>query len=160
MFRSKLTALLTRPFCVLLVFFCVCGTAAAQTGSPVPAQVNGQTTTTPGARGSTSDHSGSPAKPSNVSGEEVWSTFKPVIQFGLIAAIGGAFIWFMNLPSVIHAWEERTVVAIAIVLTYCFSVFIPDLGAASSGIKDVVLVVIGFYFGTKQTAASVEPPKS
>ena len=47
--------------------------------------------------------------------------FGPVTRFAGITLILGAFLWFLELPSVLkkEQWSERTIVAFAVVFTYC-----------------------------------------
>jgi len=49
---------------------------------------------------------------------DVWA---PIIRLAAIVFILGALIWFLDLPSVMRAeaWSERTIMAFAIVFTYC-----------------------------------------
>jgi hypothetical protein len=64
--------------------------------------------------------------------------------------VAGLFIWFLQLRHVVKDRNERTLVAITIVFAYCFSALIPELIVSTTGLKEVTLVVVGFYFGANQ----------
>jgi hypothetical protein len=52
-------------------------------------------------------------------------------------------------------WDTRSIVAVVIIATYC----IASLSGIQDhyGVKDIVLVVIGFYFGTTRKPGEQEP---
>jgi hypothetical protein len=87
---------------------------------------------------------------------DVWA---PIIRLAAIVFILGALIWFLDLPSVMRAeaWSERTIMAFAIVFTYCAAAL---MGANDivTVLKDVALVVIGFYFGASKGSREEQAP--
>jgi hypothetical protein len=78
--------------------------------------------------------------------ENVWI---PLIRFGGMAVIIGALMWVLNLPSVLgkEVWTERTIIAFAIVFTYCASALMGAMDVLAT-LKDVALLTLGFYFGS------------
>ena len=86
---------------------------------------------------------------------DVWA---PLVRLAGIAVILGALIWFLDLPSVLRPelWSERTIVAFAIIFTYCAAAL---MGANNilGLFKDVALVVIGFYFGSSKGSGEGQP---
>ncbi len=77
---------------------------------------------------------------------EVWA---PVVRLAAIAVILGALLWWLELKSVLpkNVWSERTIVALAIVFTFCAAALMNVANQVFVVLKDVALVVIGFYFG-------------
>ncbi len=77
---------------------------------------------------------------------EVWA---PVVRLASIAVILGALLWWLELKSVLpkNVWSERTIVALAIVFTFCAAALMNVANQVFVVLKDVALVVIGFYFG-------------
>jgi hypothetical protein len=86
----------------------------------------------------------------------VWA---PLVRLAGIVAIFGVLLWFLDLPSVLRSesWSERTILALAIIFTYCAAML---MGASEvvSPLKDDVLVVIGFYFGASKGSREEQPP--
>jgi hypothetical protein len=90
-------------------------------------------------------------------GNEGWAFGRPLIQLIVILLI---IEWFLSkigvelrLREVAGRWDIQTFLAGAVVLTFCIVVLAGN-GDSAGYIRDVVLVVIGFYFGTQ----SREPP--
>lgn len=77
---------------------------------------------------------------------EVWA---PVVRLAAIALILGALLWWLELKSVLPkaVWSERTIVALAIIFTFCAAALMNVANHVFDVLKDVALVVIGFYFG-------------
>lgn len=83
----------------------------------------------------------------------------PLIRFAVIVLLFGLLFYFMDLKSVMRrdVWSERTIVAFAIIFTYCAAAL---MGADDilGFLKDVTLVVIGFYFGSAKGGREEQAP--
>src|SRR4051812_7498684 len=83
--------------------------------------------------------------------EKTWTgdVFIPLARFAGIAAIFGVLLASWKPTELIKegVWSERTFFALAVVLTFCASALIGISDETMRSLKDVALVVIGFYFG-------------
>lgn len=86
-------------------------------------------------------------KISTISGH-VWGFGRPIIQLVVIIAILGVILRQFNLDirTLIASSDVRAVLAVGVVLAFCLAALGGSEGA--SLLKDVALVVVGFYFGT------------
>jgi hypothetical protein len=82
---------------------------------------------------------------------EVWF---PVIRFFGIAVIIGLLLWFIDLPAFLKgdAWPARTVIALILVFSFAAATMINVDDKALTALKDVTLIVVGFYFGAAKAA--------
>ncbi len=80
----------------------------------------------------------------------------PVARFAGIMFVLGILIVSLNLRSVLkaRAWSERTIIALAIVVTFCAAVFLGVPDDVFKVVKDLTLIVIGFYFGASTGASA------
>jgi Na+/H+ antiporter NhaB len=83
---------------------------------------------------------------------EVWF---PVIRLFGIAVIIGLLLWFIDLPAFLKgdAWTDRTVIALILVFSFAAATMINVDDKALTALKDVTLIVVGFYFGSAKVAA-------
>ena len=76
----------------------------------------------------------------------------PVLRLGLALAVLLIFVIKLELPAILRrqVWTEKTVLAFSIVFTFCAAAL---MGAEDSVkmVKDLALVVIGFYFGSAKS---------
>jgi hypothetical protein len=86
---------------------------------------------------------------------EVWF---PIIRFFGVAVIIGVLLRFMELPTFLKgdAWPARTVIALILVFAFAAATMINVDDKALTALKDVTLIVVGFYFGAAKAA---EHPK-
>lgn len=86
---------------------------------------------------------------------EVWF---PIIRFFGVAVIIGVLLRFMDLPTFLKgdAWPARTVIALILVFAFAAATMINVDDRALTALKDVTLIVVGFYFGAAKAA---EHPK-
>jgi hypothetical protein len=86
---------------------------------------------------------------------EVWF---PIIRFFGVAVIIGVLLRFMDLPTFLKgdAWPARTVIALILVFAFAAATMINVDDKALTALKDVTLIVVGFYFGAAKAA---EHPK-
>lgn len=82
---------------------------------------------------------------------EVWF---PIIRFLGIAVIIGLLLWFIDLPAFLKgdAWPARTVIALILVFSFAAATIINVDEKALTALKDVTLIVVGFYFGAAKAA--------
>ena len=66
----------------------------------------------------------------------------------------GLLLWFIHLPSFLQgdAWPARTVIALILVFTFAAATMVNVDDKALTALKDVTLIVIGFYFGAAKAA--------
>ena len=78
------------------------------------------------------------------------SYYRPVIKLIGIAIAMGLFLWWIDLPTLMpkESWTDRTVIALVIVLAFVAAIFLDVNEKALGALKDVTLIVVGFYFGT------------
>jgi hypothetical protein len=81
----------------------------------------------------------------------VWHFLRPILQVIIVLFIAW---WFMKTIGIdqtflaqIKADDVKTLLAVIVIGTFCLAAFLSDNPA--SWLKDLALVVIGFYFGTK-----------
>src|SRR5262245_53006471 len=86
---------------------------------------------------------------------EVWF---PLIRFFGIALIIGLLLWFINLPAFLKGdvWPARTVIALILVFSFAAATMINVEDKALTALKDVTLIVVGFYFGAAKAAGQQE----
>lgn len=81
--------------------------------------------------------------------------------FRLVAVVLLLMFFFskMNLPLYLKkdSWSERTILAFAIVFTFCASALMGG-GQVEGPLKDVALVIIGFYFGASSGSRNTQKP--
>jgi len=91
--------------------------------------------------------------------DQTWNSqvWFPLIRLFGIAAIIGLLLWFIDLPKFMdrQAWTDRTIVALILVFSFAASTMINVDDKSLTALKDVTLIVVGFYFG----AAKVERQK-
>lgn len=82
---------------------------------------------------------------------EVWF---PIIRFFGIAVIIGLLLWFIDLPKFLRgdAWPARTVIALILVFSFAAATMVNVDDKALTALKDVTLIVVGFYFGAAKAA--------
>jgi len=82
---------------------------------------------------------------------EVWF---PIIRLFGIAVIIGVLLWFIDLPGFLKgdAWTDRTVIALILVFSFAAASMINVDDKALTALKDVTLIVVGFYFGAAKAA--------
>jgi len=89
---------------------------------------------------------------------EGWQFLRPLLQliivFLILDWIAARIGFQFKLEHLKGSWNIQTFIAGLIIVTYCIAV-LADIPAVNS-LKDVVLIVIGFYFGTKSRAERVE----
>jgi hypothetical protein len=94
--------------------------------------------------------------------KEAWAFFRPFAQLTII-------LWILqlvldrtgiklDLKSLSLAWDIRSLIAILVVVTFCIAA-LANIGSSST-LKDVALVVIGFYFGGLTNKAEEQASKS
>jgi hypothetical protein len=81
----------------------------------------------------------------------VWHFFRPILQLliviGIIYFIINQLGFSQDMLSKIVQSDIKTVLAFLVIGAFCLSAFLSDNPA--SWLKDLALVVIGFYFGSK-----------
>ena len=82
---------------------------------------------------------------------EVWF---PIIRFFGVAVIIGLLLRFIDLPAFLKgdAWPARTVIALILVFGFAAATMINVDDKALTALKDVTLIVVGFYFGAAKAA--------
>jgi hypothetical protein len=82
---------------------------------------------------------------------EVWF---PIIRFFGIAVIIGLLLRLIHLPTFLKgdAWPARTVIALILVFSFAAATMINVEDKALTALKDVTLIVVGFYFGAAKAA--------
>ena len=81
--------------------------------------------------------------------KEVWSFGRPILRAALLIAIAMSLLSFFNLDiktlTAGLTWDIRSLLAFLVVGSFCVASI---AGSDYSGfLKDVSLVIIGFYFG-------------
>ncbi|MBP6749066.1 MAG: hypothetical protein KA144_05465 [Xanthomonadaceae bacterium] len=79
-----------------------------------------------------------------------WEFGKPLLQLIVVLALGEWFVSRLGLKVSSIGFGSiniQTFIAIAIVFTFCLAILASLPGIVE--IKEIVLIVIGFYFGTK-----------
>jgi hypothetical protein len=86
---------------------------------------------------------------------QVWF---PLIRLFGIAAIIGVLLWFIDLPKFMdrQAWTDRTIVALILVFSFAAASMIDVDEKALTALKDVTLIVVGFYFGAAKSEGQKE----
>ena len=149
----------------LLVMVTVClpicfASAQIVTGSPsAPSVAQAAATSSPRL-----EHSKAGKKTKEVSASDVqektWASevWFPIIRFFGVAVIIGLLLRFMDLPTFLQgdAWPARTVIALILVFAFAAATMINVDDKALTALKDVTLIVVGFYFGAAKAA---EHPK-
>ncbi len=66
----------------------------------------------------------------------------------------GLLLWFIDLPRFLEgdAWPARTVIALILVFSFAAATMINVDDKALTALKDVTLIVVGFYFGAAKAA--------
>ncbi len=82
---------------------------------------------------------------------EVWF---PILRFLGVAVVIGLLLWFIHLPTFLKgdAWPARTVIALVLVFSFAAATMINVEDKALTALKDVTLIVVGFYFGAAKAA--------
>jgi hypothetical protein len=93
---------------------------------------------------------------------QVWGFGRPIVQLLVILAILGVILERFNLDirALTASADVRAVLAVGVVLAFSLAALSGSEGA--SLLKDVALVVVGFYFGTldaKSLPKAIETPK-
>lgn len=82
---------------------------------------------------------------------EGWDVAKPALELLLIL---GVLVWAWQVTFKDRAnnlnlqWDTRTMIGVVLIGTFCLATLINS--SAANLLKDVVLVVVGFYFGTRE----------
>lgn len=86
---------------------------------------------------------------------EVWF---PILRFLGVAVVIGLLLWFIHLPTFLKgdAWPARTVIALILVFSFAAATMINVEDKALTALKDVTLIVVGFYFGAAKAAGQQE----
>jgi hypothetical protein len=86
---------------------------------------------------------------------EVWF---PILRFLGIAAVIGLLLWSIHLRDFLKddAWPARTVIALVLVFSFAAATLINVDEKALTALKDVTLIVVGFYFGAAKAAGQKE----
>jgi hypothetical protein len=88
--------------------------------------------------------------------EKTWASEVgfPIARFFGIAVIIGVLLWFIDLPAFLKgdAWPARTVIALILVFSFAAATMINVDDKALTALKDVTLIVVGFYFGAAKAA--------
>ena len=86
---------------------------------------------------------------------QVWF---PLIRLIGIAAVIGVLLWFIDLPKFMdrQAWTDRTIVALILVFSFAAASMIDVNEKALTALKDVTLIVVGFYFGAAKSEGQKE----
>jgi hypothetical protein len=150
---NKLVASLLLPVIVSLP---ICSASAqVATGSP---SATAQATSTSSPRPNEHRKAGKKTKEVSVSdvqkktwASEVWF---PILRFLGVAVIIGLLLWFIDLPTFLKgdAWPARTVIALILVFSFAAATMINVDDKALTALKDVTLIVVGFYFGAAKAA--------
>lgn len=76
----------------------------------------------------------------------------PILRLLGIAGILLFAVLKLDFTSVLKGeqWSERTILALAIVLTFCGAVLLSLPESIPQELKEIVLVVLGFYFGSSR----------
>lgn len=87
--------------------------------------------------------------------DAAWKFGEPLLQLIVVLALGEWFVSRLGLKVStlgLGTINVQTFIAVAIVFTFCLAALANLPGA--SYMKDVVLIVIGFYFGTRSRQQS------
>jgi len=86
---------------------------------------------------------------------EVWF---PILRFLGIGAIIGLLLWTIHLREFLKddAWPARTVIALILVFSFAAATLVNVDEKALTALKDVTLIVVGFYFGAAHAAGQKE----
>jgi hypothetical protein len=91
--------------------------------------------------------------------EETWKTAVgfPIIRLLGIAIVIGGLLWFLDLRHFLksEAWTDRTVIALILVFSFAAATMINVNPSALSALKDVTLIVVGFYFGAARATSQL-----
>ena len=86
-----------------------------------------------------------------------WDVAKPALELLLIF---GVLIWAWQssfrgrITGLNLQWDSRTLIGVVLIVTFCVATL---LSASAAGLlKDVVLVVVGFYFGSRESESKQE----
>ena len=151
----------------LLVMVTLCvpiclASAQVVTGSPSAPAV-AQATTTSSPRPNERSKAGKRTKEVSaidVQEKKTWASevWFPIIRFFGVAVIIGLLLRFIDLPAFLKgdAWPARTVIALILVFGFAAATMINVDDKALTALKDVTLIVVGFYFGAAKAA---EHPK-
>jgi len=88
---------------------------------------------------------------------EIWYLLRPFLQLVLVL---GVVDWILNRIGINISsprgleWNVQTVIAITVTGAFCIAA-LANIGGASE-LKDLALVVVGFYFGTQKTSVEVK----
>jgi hypothetical protein len=136
----------------------ICSASAqVATGSP-SATATAQATSTPSPHPNEHRKTGEKIKEVSASDvqEKTWESevWFPIIRFFGIAVIIGLLLRFIDLPTFLKgdAWPARTVIALILVFSFAAATMINVDDKALTALKDVTLIVVGFYFGAAKAA--------
>lgn len=82
---------------------------------------------------------------------DAWMTISPIFQLSAVLFI---VWWFfkksgISISNIGSSNETQKILAITVISSLCLAAFVNR--EAASILKDIALVVVGFYFGSKQT---------
>jgi hypothetical protein len=83
----------------------------------------------------------------------------PLVRLAVVALVLALLIGYLQLPEYFKnaAWDDRTLLALGVILTFCVAALMNTSNAVLSVLKDVVLVVVGFYFGASKPSGGNAP---
>jgi hypothetical protein len=150
---SKLVASL---LLTVIVSLPICSASSqVATGSP---SATAQATSTSSAHPNEHRNSGKQTKEVSASDvqEKTWASevWFPILRFLGVAVVIGLLLWFIHLPTFLKgdAWPARTVIALILVFSFAAATMINVEDKALTALKDVTLIVVGFYFGAAKAA--------
>jgi hypothetical protein len=89
---------------------------------------------------------------------EAWRFARPLVQLVLILAIVEWILKRLGIAlfgeRIVFEWNIQTIIAIIVVSAFAL---VALSGGAIDPLKDVALVVVGFYFGTQKKADGAPP---
>ena len=139
----------------------ICSASAQIATSNPSATATIQATSTPSLRPNEHRETGKKTKEASASDvqEKTWASevWFPLIRLFGIAVIIGLLLWFIDLPKFLKddAWTDRTVIALILVFSFAAATMINVEDKALTALKDVTLIVVGFYFGAAKAAGQL-----
>ena len=95
---------------------------------------------------------------SAINATPTWTSevYFPLIRLTGIAIILGVLLWWIDLPELMKAetWTDRTVIALIIIFSFAAATLINVSEKALTALKDITLIVIGFYFGAARSGGA------
>ena len=79
--------------------------------------------------------------------DKVWTWAAPILKPVVLLVIATAVVLRLQLWTLIKDWSDRSVIALSLIFTFCLMSIADPTAIKDSGLKEVVLIVVGFYFG-------------